>query len=362
MLEDMAREVKRVLVYRLGSMGDTIVALPALHLIERVFPDAERRLLTNFPVSDKAAAAAGVLGSSGLIGGYFHYPVGTRDPLSLVRLWWRLVRWRPQLLVYLGGARGVESARRDALFFRICGIRRQIGVPVTEAMQETQWKPELEAHEYECERLARNIAELGDAHLETREAWDMRLNEAERAKADEVLTPAGNRPILGLSLGTKIPVNHWGQENWRALLARLGSLYPEYALAITGVASESEVSEYAAAGWRETAGRDAVVLNLCGRLSPRESAACFARAKLFLGHDSGPMHFAASVGTRVVAVFSARNLQRVWFPYGKGHRVIYHAVNCMGCGLQTCTIEKTKCVTSISVDEVLAQVRAELDG
>ena len=45
---------KRVLIYRLGSLGDTLVALPALHLVARAFPDAERRMLTNFPVKVKA--------------------------------------------------------------------------------------------------------------------------------------------------------------------------------------------------------------------------------------------------------------------------------------------------------------------
>ena len=46
---------RKVLIYRLGSLGDTVVALPSLHLIARAFPDAERRVLTNFPVSGKEA-------------------------------------------------------------------------------------------------------------------------------------------------------------------------------------------------------------------------------------------------------------------------------------------------------------------
>lgn len=33
-----APAVRRVLVYRLGSLGDTLIALPSLHLIERAFP------------------------------------------------------------------------------------------------------------------------------------------------------------------------------------------------------------------------------------------------------------------------------------------------------------------------------------
>ena len=83
----MPTELKRVLVYRLGSLGDTVVALPALHLIARAFPDAERRMLTNFPVSVKAPAAAAILADNGLIHGYFRYTAGTRSLRNLFTLW-----------------------------------------------------------------------------------------------------------------------------------------------------------------------------------------------------------------------------------------------------------------------------------
>jgi hypothetical protein len=35
-------------------------------------------------------------------------------------------------------------------------------------------------------------------------------------------------------------------------------------------------------------------------------------------------------------------------------------VDCWGCNLETCIIEKKKCLTSISVEEVLIQVRTLL--
>src|ERR1700712_4101735 len=134
-----APAVRRVLVYRLGSLGDTLIALPALHLIERAFPDAERRLLTTVPVSAKAPAAAAVLGESGLIGSYERYTVGTRNPLQLLALAWRIRRFRPDLLVYLASARGTAAAQRDATFFsKACGVGRLIGVPLTEDMQENR--------------------------------------------------------------------------------------------------------------------------------------------------------------------------------------------------------------------------------
>ena len=357
----MRNEIKRVLIYRLGSLGDTVVALPALHLVARAFPKAERRMLTNFPVSVKAPAAAAVLGENGLVHGYFRYAVGMRSPLALVALWWSLIRWRPQVLVYLGAARGKESARRDAGFFRACGIGRQIGVPLTAKMQACLEQADGTL-EPECERLVRNIAELGDAGIGTQAAWELGLTAAEHARAVEALRPAGTRPVLAVSVGTKVQSKDWGRENWQALLRRLGSHFPDYALLLAGATEESETSEFAAGGWRDQAGVKSVVINLCGLLTPRESAACFARAKLFLGHDSGPMHLAAAVGTPCVAIFAARNIPRVWFPHGAHHRVVYHAVDCMGCGLETCVVQRKKCITSISVDEVATEVLAALEG
>ena len=355
---DKQSSARRVLIYRLGSLGDTVVALPALHLVARAFPRAERRMLTNIPVNVKAPPAAAILEHTGLVDGYFRYTVGTRGLGDLARLWWTLFRWRPDVLVYLGSARGVASAQRDEKFFRLCGIRRILGVPVTEAMQTHRWEDATQALEPEAARLARNLDVLGDAHLEDFASWDLHLTDEERARADAVLEPVGSRPLISVSVGTKVQSKDWGRENWRALLGRLAGLYPGYALALTGAPEESEGSEYAAEGWRQGGGGAAV--NLCGRLRPRESAAAFQRSEIFIGHDSGPMHLAAAVQTPCVAIFAARNKPRVWFPYGSRHRVVYHKTECWGCGLETCIVEKKRCLTSITVDEVVEQVRAVL--
>ncbi|MGI4852422.1 MAG: glycosyltransferase family 9 protein [Janthinobacterium lividum] len=343
--------VKRVLVYRLGSLGDTLIALPSLHLVARSFPHAQRRLLTNFPVSSKAPAAKTVLGDSGLIDSYERYVVGTRNPLLLLALAWRIRRFRPEVLVYLVAARGVAVAERDARFFRVlCGIPRLIGVPLTEDMQCSRSIEGL--LEPEAERLARNINALGDAALDRAESWDMRLNPAERKRAVEALQAVAGHPLIAVSVGTKVQAKDWGRDNWHALLQRLAAAYPKYALVLMGAPEESAASEFAADGWRSAAAAGPLV-NLCGTLSPRESAAALSHAAIFLGHDSGPMHMAASVGTACVAIFAARNLPRVWFPFGPQHRVLYHQVDCAGCGLETCVEQRKKCLLSITVDEVL---------
>jgi heptosyltransferase III len=354
----MASSTKRVLIYRLGSLGDTLVALPALHLVARAFPNAERRLLTNFPVDAKAPPAAAILEGSGLIHGYFRYAVGTRSLRELFNLWRQLRHWHPHTLVYMGPARGVELALRDARFFRLCGISRLVGVPVTEDSQKHRWEPSGQALEPEGARLARNLAELGDANLDDSASWDLHLTAPERARATEALAATAGRPVIAVSVGTKVQSKDWGRDNWRVLLNRLATLYPDYALALCGASEESEASEFTADGWRENS--RSPVVNLCGLLTPRESAAALAQAQVFVGHDSGPMHLAAAVQTPCVAIFAARNKPRVWFPYGKQHRVLYHQTDCWGCGLETCIVERKKCLTSITVDEVVTEVRALL--
>ncbi len=366
--------VRRVLIYRLGSLGDTLVALPAFHLVARAFPHAERCLLTNHPVAAKAPPAAAVLGEGGLVHRYMRYSVGTRSPFELARVWAEVVRFRPQVLVYLASGRGVASARRDAAFFRLCGIRKQIGVPQTEAMDQPQRESGAELTqigtpefampaipytlEPEASRLTRNLAELGDAELGSQAAWDLKLTEAERATAGRVLEPARGRPVLAVSVGTKVQAKDWGRDKWRALLTRLGRELPGHVLALAGAATESEASEYAAEMWTQRSAGS--VINLCGTLTPRESAAVFERSQIFLGHDSGPMHLAAAVQTPCVAIFAARNIPRTWFPYGARHTVLYHRTECWGCGLETCLVEKKRCLAGISVDEVFAAVQRSL--
>ena len=337
--------VHRILIYRLGSLGDTLAAFPCFHLLERLFPDSERRLLTNFPVHAKAPTAAAVLGESGLVHGYLPYTVGTRRPDELLMLAWRIRRFSPDLLVYLMPIRPAKNVRRDAAFFRLAGVRRIVGLPA-----ESDNKRRVDAatglYESEPARLARGIAELGDAHPEDLANWDLRLTGVERETARRELEPLAGRPLLMCAPGCKMQANDWEGENWRALLARLGRRYPDYGLVMSGAKEDAAICEFAASQW------GGAKLNLAGPLTPRESAAVFAHGAVFLGPDSGPKHLAASVGVRCVCVFGARDLPGVWFPPGEGHEVIYHQPECFGCGLETCIENRKKCIRSVTVDEV----------
>ena len=350
----MQSGIERVLIYRLGSLGDTIVALPCFHQIARAYPDAERCLLTNIPVHSKAPAAFAVLEGSGLVHSFLRYPLATRNIGELITLQREVRAYRAQVLVYLTPRRQAGEVLRDAAFFRLCGIPQMVGLPLARDARTNRRDPGTGIYEPEAARLARLMRGLGRINLGDAANWDLGLTLHEHKRAAEALEPVQDRPLLACSVGTKVQAKDWGQDNWRNVLDTLATELPHYGLVLIGASEEAGVSDVAAAAW---AGRS---VNLCGQLAPRVSAAVLARARLFLGHDSGPMHLAATVGTPCVAVFSARNKPRVWFPWGEQHEVVYHRTDCWGCGLETCIEQKKKCLTSIVPAEVLGVVRRVL--
>jgi ADP-heptose:LPS heptosyltransferase len=338
-------------------LGDTVVALPCYHLLARLFPQAERVLLTNFPVHEKAPAAAAVLGTSGLIHGYMRYTPGTRNVGELLHLAWKIRRFRPDMLVYLSMVRPYESMRRDRQFFRLaCGVRRIVGLPEDEELKQCfdpatgSYQSPFDAttglYESEAARLARSIASLGDANPDDLANWSLDLTSVEHEAAAEALGSIQGRPLIICAPGCKMQANDWEQDNWRALFGRLYSKYSTYGLVMTGAAPDAAVCEYAAQDW------PGAKVNLAGKLNPRESAAVYCCADVFIGPDSGPKHLAASVGAPCVCVFSGRGRPGVWFPPGKRNVVVYHQPECSPCGLETCIEMAKKCIRSITVDEM----------
>jgi heptosyltransferase III len=350
-----ASSVRKVLIYRLGSLGDMVVALPCFHLIARAFPNAERVLLTNFPVHAKAPAAAAVLRSSDLIHGYIGYNAGTRKIGELARLTWRIRSFGPDVAVYLMPVRPTAQVERDRKFLKLASGARIVGIPGEEERKHA-FDAKSGRYEPEASRLARAIRELGDAELDDKTNWSLNLTPEEKGAAAVALGPLMRKPLVVCGPGTKMQAKDWGQENWRSLLTWFHSRYSEFGLAFVGAQEDSDVCEYAARDWAGPR------LNLCGKLTPRESAAVMAHARIFLGPDSGPMHLAASVGTPCVAAFSARAMPGTWFPYGPLHQVIYHQTSCYGCHLETCIAEARRCLTTITVQEMADAVCRVLDS
>jgi len=267
--------------------------------------------------------------------------------VELARLYWKIRRLRVGKMIYLTPPRGEAAVQRDVKFFRLCGVKEIIGIPSGE-FGIHRYDSITDRYEAEASRLARCVAQIGDARLNDPASWDLLLTEDEQAGAASALRPLDRMPFLAVGIASKKSVTDWGIENWKKLMPQLHRKFPEHALVFIGAHDDRRSAGDVAARW---AGR---FLNLSGDLSPRESAAVLQKADLFVGLDSGPMHLAASVGIPCVSIFAAHKRPGMWFPIGDAHEVIYHKTECFDCGLDICTIEKKRCILSISVDEVVA--------
>lgn len=313
----MARADRPVIIYRLGSLGDTVVALPCFHAIRRAFPDRRLLCLTNVPVSSKAAPLAAILRAGGFIDDVIDYPVGTRSPLALARLAWRLRATGADTLIHLAESRGLDALRRDLAFFRLAGLRHVLCAPTTRDLQEVRVDPVTGEEEPEAERLARTLAPLEQVDLTLRANWDLRLMAEERAEGASALAPLGGRPFLAINMGGKDASKDWGDANWDALLSALAPDLPGLGLVAVGAPADAERSGAVLARW------PGATANLCGALSPRGSAAALGAARLLIGHDSGPLHLAVAGGTTTVGIFGDFNRPRRWHPYGPGHVAVH---------------------------------------
>lgn len=95
-------------------------------------------------------------------------------------------------------------------------------------------------------------------------------------------------------------------------------------------------------------------------LTVPQLAAVFASFDTLLCHDSGPMHLAAAVGTRVVALFGSQPMH-VWRPVGDDHVTLQPPLPCTTCvSPGQCTPHDSyhnHCVRNLTPERVLAALR-----
>lgn len=344
---DLMNMEKKIVVYRIGSMGDFLISLRALHLIRQNFPDSKIALLTNLPVDGgiKAISPDTILSGSGLVDEYVDYGLGGKGGVkSLFDLMTQIRSLKAQKLVYLMPHRTKKQLIRDWFFFSFCGFFNIIGLNFSKAYHVHR-RIDANLYESESDRLVRNLYKLeyiADADLSPH----MRLSDEDKSMAQTMLSSAFSTGYLVACVGAKVELKNWEEHNWKLLLERLSKKLPDYPMVFIGSADEFPVCERLAAFWQGPK------LNLAGRCSPRVSAAILQRARFLIGHDSGPMHLASAVGTPVLSIFSARDMPGIWFPDNPNAVILYKKTDCAGCRLEVGCPHQKKCILSISVDEV----------
>ncbi len=100
------------------------------------------------------------------------------------------------------------------------------------------------------------------------------------------------------------------------------------------------------------------VINLAGKTTLRELVALINCCSVFLTNDSGPMHIAAALGVKLLALFGSTDEVRTG-PYPAG-RIIHKHVECSPCFKRVCPID-FRCMKNITVDEVYSELEQILN-
>ncbi|HEY9723529.1 MAG TPA: glycosyltransferase family 9 protein, partial [Oscillatoriaceae cyanobacterium] len=166
--------------------------------------------------------------------------------------------------------------------------------------------------------------------------------------------------ILNPNAGELALERRWSVERFAALA---DALAPEFGgkLVLVGARSERPY----VARMVEAIHASERVIDLSGETSLDELVALFADARLLVSNDTGPLHLACAVGTPTVAIFGPET-PTLFGPRGPRHRVVTKGLACSPClniyngRTVHCRFAITRCVTEISVEEVLAVAREQL--
>ena len=343
------KQAQRVLVYRIGQLGDTIVALPAMRAIRDHFPDAHIELLCDRHEKSNYILAADVLAPTGLFDGFITYDVGAaRTVLPRSRfaaLAPLLRRKRFDTIVYLAPSqRWRRQIVRDRLFFRMVGIKHFFGFRKFKALPQKRPGESLPVVSSECDFLMDRLAADGiDVPAKADRSIDLGLTvEDEKRFRDWLNTCAGDKGLrwIGVGPGCKQPVNQWPLENYAVLVKELVERFDVWPV-IFGGSEDEAVAEILV----KQVGRG---YNAAGRLDVRATAAAMRHCAVFVGNDTGTMHIASTAGIPCVGIYSSRQWRGLWEPYTATKRILRSEIECEGCGLTECIERDRECLRRIS--------------
>jgi heptosyltransferase III len=349
--------LKVLIIFRIGSLGDTLVAIPSFKLIRQKYANYRIVLLTNTPVKNsvKAASSYQILNGSGLVDDYIEYPHESINILKLFTVAKKIRKLRPSKLIYLMPQRTFLQRFRDALFFISAGVTKFSGLWISKNKNSYIFNQSTRLYESEASRLLRTMN--FDTEVISKELFSINISENEYLSAQKFVQEENQKSdFISLSVGSKVDVKDWGEEKWLVFINELAKVAPGFKLLFIGSSDESLRCEKLLSSWPYGG------VNLCGLLTPRLSAAALGMSKVFIGHDSGPMHLACSMGIPTVAIFSSRAQKGVWFPFDNENNVLYTDISCSGCELDVCEVKAKQCINLIQPIDVLNKVKPLLSA
>lgn len=315
----------RLVVFRMGHLGDILHLMPALAEIKRQRPDVRIELVT----------------------GPWNRDVLARYP------WLDAVHpFTPDVYQFNRGHRGgVRSLAEEQAFIRhvrgdgvdtvfcpapphfaewpvIVGLRpaRFVGGACPQQLVPDDMVCQVrtfDSRHYEMDAVADYLPMLGLERKPVRLAYPVSADSIDQVEGFLRVKGWSNDRLVALFPGSGWPGKCWPPASFAALADALVDDYGVRIL-LAGSPSEADLCRRVAAGMRHPA---EVV---AGAFTLDASAALIARCVLVVGNDSAPIHFAAALTTPTLS-FWGPTFPEKWAPREGPHRVVRRAGACSGC-------------------------------
>ena len=272
---------RRVLVIKLGALGDVVLAFGPFAAIRARHPGAHVALLTTAPFAGLARAS----------------PWFDAVHVDARPAWWNL----PGLRRLAGLLRGfdlvydLQTSARTSRYFRLAGRPRWSGIARGAS------HPHANAARDAMHTVERQREQLAMAGIPCVPPPDLGW----LTRGGPALSPPYALLVPGAA--PHRPAKRWPAASFGQLAARLAAdgIRP----VVAGTGAEAGLAAAIVAACPQA-------LDLTGRTSLPELAGLAARAAFAVGNDTGPMHLAAAVGCRCVVLFSGASDPALTAPIG----------------------------------------------
>jgi len=336
---------RKILVIKLGAMGDLILTTPSLRMLREKFPTARISVAVDKNLASLVSRCPYV---DEII------PVKRKQltrPLYLLKLAKQLRRdhydiavdlqnskWT-HLLAYLAGIPLRYGFRRGHLGFLL--NRPEIYFRLPESPVRNQF---------------RILSKLGIKDFDERlELWS---DPASQRQVQELFRECGadltaKRIALVIGSSPSWPSKRWPVSHFRDLIRELGREAGVHIFLI-GTREEEDLA-------RELMGESSGnVFNWVGKTTPQDLVSLMPWMDVAVTGDTAPLHVAAAMGVKIVALFGPTDPKR-HMPPGEGALALSRHLPCQPCYRGTCSHEVPfSCMRKIPVDEVLEVIRRHL--
>ncbi len=335
---------KRILVIKLGALGDVILAGPSLRMIRKKFPSAHLSLLVDSRFIPMVANCP-----------YLNDVIPfdrerARSWTWLARFAKRIRREGFDLSI------DFQNTKRTHLLAFLAGIPKRYGFR-RGIFGRLLNQPDLtfDRPDSPIRHQFRILSRLGINQLE--EELELWPDAESDAQIHDWFRESGFSPdekTVGLAIGASArwPTKRWPVEYYAELSKRLVKELGAHVVLI-GSKEDEPLAE-------KINQEPRAVLNFVGRTSIRSLVSLIKQTRVIVTGDTAPLHVAKALGVRTVALFGPTDPRRHVTP-GNGTTILMRHLPCQPCYKGTCHYSETlACLKRIEVDEVFDAVKKHL--